>query len=188
MVCSSVQNQNQLKPSSFVRMVLDESPALLTSSFLPSEMRTQLCTHLVLRGPARQGMYRGASLFSQLYRTACNINMKSAAWGFLVAQWQRVRLPMQETRLNLSDPGRSHIPRSIEVSAPQLLSLGTTAPEAHAASARAPQQGEAARSKKPAHHTPEKKHTQHQRPNMAQNKSIIKLFIKKRCLGHRKCA
>ena len=61
-------------------------------------------------------------------------------WGAsLVAQWLRVHLPMQGTRVRArEDPTCCGATRP---SVPQLLSLHAAATEAHAPRARAPQQG-----------------------------------------------
>ena len=75
-----------------------------------------------------------------------------SSWASLVAQWLRIRLPMQGTRVRAlvwEDPTCSeqlspwatateaHAPRACE---PQLLSPRATTTEAHTPRARAPQQ------------------------------------------------
>ena len=48
---------------------------------------------------------------------------KRLPWASLVAQWLRIRLPVEWTRGLSPGPGRSHILQSNKAHAPQLLSL-----------------------------------------------------------------
>ena len=49
--------------------------------------------------------------------------LKNDAWASLMAQWLRIRLPMQGDMGSSPGLGRSHMPWSNEARAPQLLSL-----------------------------------------------------------------
>ena len=54
---------------------------------------------------------------------ACRLISKPYQWASLVAQWLRICLPMQETRVRALVMGIPHMPRSNWAREPQLLSL-----------------------------------------------------------------
>ena len=121
LLCKHVTNP--LKPA---------TNCLCTPYKLGNSLGSGLSDPAPLRWTHSGALTRVSNKLTSFWELHCLGSLLSSRWGIrtlgitdgasLVAQWSRIHLPMQETRI-LPDPGRSHMPQTNETCILQLLNL-----------------------------------------------------------------